>query len=160
MNYEKATQFRALVEGQAGGDSTAPHRLRSLAVSLEDGYCLYNLYGEWAGAFSFESGRLAALPVIVSLARKVAQYDADDTISMCNEPDDSIQRPDVGRETVHVHSEAVHVHVHEDAKGTRPQETRCLSGSPGLSGVGLRGVPELESSVETKFVKRTACTGT
>ena len=29
----------------------------------------------------------------------------------------------VGRETVHVHSEAAHVHVHEDANGTRPRET-------------------------------------
>lgn len=25
-----------------------------------------------------------------------------------------LERPGVGRETVHVHSEAVHVHVHED----------------------------------------------
>jgi len=31
----------------------------------------------------------------------------------------------VGRGTVHVHSEAVHVHVLEDANGTRPRETGC-----------------------------------
>lgn len=32
-------------------------------------------------------------------------------------------RLDVGRETVHVHSGAVHVPVHEDINGTRPRET-------------------------------------
>ena len=32
----------------------------------------------------------------------------------------------VGRETLHVHSEAVHVHVHEDANGTRPRDAGCF----------------------------------
>ena len=36
----------------------------------------------------------------------------------------------VGRETVHVHSEAAHVHVPEDANGTRPRETGRIPTNP------------------------------
>ena len=42
----------------------------------------------------------------------------------------------VGRETVHVHSEAVHVPVPEDANGTRPRETGRIPTNP-LPGILL-----------------------
>ena len=53
------------------------------------------------------------------------------------------------RVAVHVHSDAVHVHVHEDTDGARSREIGCLSGSPGLRGVGLRGVPGLKGTGST-----------
>lgn len=56
--------FAQLVARQANGDLAVQTEISSLPVSLEDGYCLWNLYQEWNGAFSFLPGRQQAIDPI------------------------------------------------------------------------------------------------
>ena len=87
MNKEKLQQFDALVHRQESGDSTAMAELEALSPSLEDGYCLYNVYEQWKGAFSFSPGVTKALPRIVRLTEKMSSYEKDDTLRMYTEPE-------------------------------------------------------------------------
>ncbi len=79
MNKKLIKKFASLVEGQANKDPAAMRQLKSLDVQLSDGYCLFNLYGEWKGAFSFLPGRPEALQHIRSLSKVVSQMVEDDT---------------------------------------------------------------------------------
>jgi hypothetical protein len=85
MNNEKTKLFAELVNRQFANDSTAIKDLNRIDVSLKDGYCLYNLYEQWEGAFSFSPGVIAVLPLIASLAKKICLYKNDDTLKMYSE---------------------------------------------------------------------------
>lgn len=82
---KKLAAFIELLGEQAAGDRTAAKRLAALSPSLEDGYCLFNLHEQWASAFSYRPGRLEALPLIQSLAKKLARYKSDDTLKLFKE---------------------------------------------------------------------------
>jgi hypothetical protein len=87
MKREIAGQVFTLLEQQAAGSVPAMERLRRLAVSHDDGGCLFNLYQEWQGAFSFAPGRPEVLPSILALARKIEAYRCDEPIRMYGEPE-------------------------------------------------------------------------
>jgi hypothetical protein len=87
MNMKKILQFVALLERQVSGDVGARDDIYGLGVTLEDGYCLFNLHEQWAGAFSYNPGRTEALPLILSLGQKMIQYGKDDTLRLYNEPE-------------------------------------------------------------------------
>jgi hypothetical protein len=87
MNRSKIHQFAELTKRQLNGDPAARDVLSGMKPILADGYCLFNAYEQWQGAFSFIPGREEALPVIASLAEKVARYSADDTSQMFAEPE-------------------------------------------------------------------------
>lgn len=87
MNKKKTSQFVALLERQSSGDQSARDDMHGLGISLDDGYCLFNLHQQWDGAFSFNPGRAEALPFILSLGQKIIQYEKDDTLCLFNEPE-------------------------------------------------------------------------
>jgi len=72
-NRELTVRFLSLLQRQASGDGSAVDELRSLEVRQADSQCLFNLYAEWRGAFSFSPGRTAALQPILGLARNLAE---------------------------------------------------------------------------------------
>lgn len=87
MNHFKTQVFADLTKRHLEGDSAALDSLKILTPKPEEGYCLFNAYEEWSGAFSFIPGRLEALPLIASLANKIVQYTTDDTLRMYAEPE-------------------------------------------------------------------------
>lgn len=87
MNTEKLQSFADLVERQMSGETAVIDKISELNPSLEDGYCLYNAYEQWKGAFSFYPGAVQALPSISSLAKKIKSYEKDDTLRMYSEPE-------------------------------------------------------------------------
>lgn len=82
INRQKLDQLSRLTAAQLAGDSAARQTLQRLEPKLEESYCLWNLYAEWYDAFSYEPGRLEALPLIASLAAKIARFGEDDTMAM------------------------------------------------------------------------------
>jgi rubrerythrin len=87
MKSHKLDQFAELLQQQNDGDAEVIHALRKLQPQLEDGYCLYNLYEQWAKAFAYQPGRLEALSPILNLALKLKQQSSDDTLTMYREPE-------------------------------------------------------------------------
>jgi hypothetical protein len=87
LKRDKLQNFATLVERQRANDGSARSQLNALQVALEDSYCLFNLFQEWQGAFSFSPGRVEALKPIVSLARKLAVFAEDDTLAMYRTPE-------------------------------------------------------------------------
>jgi hypothetical protein len=79
MNRKLIKKFQSLVEEQANNKPDAIRQLKLLNVQLDDGCCIFNLYGEWTGAFSFLPGRTQALQYIRPLANKVDRMANDDT---------------------------------------------------------------------------------
>ena len=69
MNHEKTNRFLNLLELQDSGDESVRDEIRLLGVTQNDGQCLFNLHGEWLGAFSFSPGRLDALKPLLALTR-------------------------------------------------------------------------------------------
>lgn len=82
MNSLKLVQFVETLRHQAGGIPTAIEDIQKMTVSLEDGYCLFNLYEQWCGAFSFIPGRVEAVPLILALAEKLLRFPSDDTLAL------------------------------------------------------------------------------
>lgn len=82
MNKQKIKRFQELVSEQTAGAPDSCDRIRELNVTLEDGYCLFNLFQEWRGAFSFEPGRTEALEPIRRLSTVVATSKNDDTMKL------------------------------------------------------------------------------
>ena len=87
MNRKKLQLFADLVERQLSGETSVIDQIYELNPSLEDGYCLYNIYEQWKGAYSFTPGSVRTLPVISSLAQKIKSYETDDTLQMYSEPE-------------------------------------------------------------------------
>ncbi len=58
-----------MLEQQDSGNESVRDEIRSLGVTQNDGQCLFNLYGEWMGAFSYSPGRLDALELLLALTR-------------------------------------------------------------------------------------------
>jgi len=87
MNTSKIESFARLLDAQNSGDSAAIDSLHQLSPSLEDGYCLFNLYGEWKGAFSYFPGRLEALSPIQNLSHYIANSHSDDTLALFKRPE-------------------------------------------------------------------------
>jgi len=87
MNRACIDEFAVLTRQQLHGDPTAISRIAMMNPTISDGYCLYNAYEQWKGAFSFYPGRAEALPVIASLAEKITEYTTDDTLRMYAEPE-------------------------------------------------------------------------
>ena len=85
LNRNKATRFAVLLERQADGDPGALDAAFGLGITLDDGYSLFNLYEEYAAAFKSWPGRAEALPPLLALARKLAEYDTDDTSRLFQE---------------------------------------------------------------------------
>lgn len=87
MNQHKLARFVVLLQDQAADSSSAIEVLQELAVSLDDGYCFFNLYQQWAGAFSFPGGRREALGPILEIARKLLDFSSDDTLALYSLPE-------------------------------------------------------------------------
>ncbi|WP_152032708.1 hypothetical protein [Ereboglobus luteus] len=87
MNLDKTKVFADLTKRHLEGDSTARDLLDAFKTTLDDGYCLFNAYEEWKGAFSFYPGRTDTLSLIANLAQKIAHYATDDTLQMFAEPE-------------------------------------------------------------------------
>lgn len=87
MDNPKLSLFIELLEAQASGDESAIDRLREMAVPIDTGTCVFNLYQQWHGAFRFPGGRVEALQPLLSLAKKVQQYESDDTIALFTSPE-------------------------------------------------------------------------
>ena len=85
MNIQKIKQFYELLERQMAGEASAVESLHILQPTLDDSYCLYNLYEQWSQAFSYEPGRSEALAPILRLAGKLNNYDTDDTLRLFRE---------------------------------------------------------------------------
>lgn len=83
----KLKEFAAIVKKQVEGDPSTANFISKLKPELADGYCLYNLYEQWQGAFSYIPGRLEALTPICDLAAKISAYQEDNTLRMFNEPE-------------------------------------------------------------------------
>lgn len=79
MNLEKLRRFEQLLLQQIDGAEHATDRLAAMHVTLDDGYCLFNLYEQWKGAFSFSPGQPAVLGPIHRLSKRVLQSEIDDT---------------------------------------------------------------------------------
>ena len=79
-------QLVGLLARQSSGDATAIDRLRALDVRLDRGGCIFNLYQQWTGAFSYSPGRSEALPAILGLARELESFPSDDTLAMYELP--------------------------------------------------------------------------
>jgi hypothetical protein len=80
-------RFADLIDAVADGSINAEQALRQFRPELEDGYCVYNLHGEFEAAFANQPARAEALPLIQSLARKIVGYEEDDTLLLFNEPE-------------------------------------------------------------------------
>ena len=81
MNRNLAREFASLLKGEVTGREKYS-AIAKLQPELGDGYCLYNLYGEWRQAFSFDPPRIDALSPIQTLAQFVADLERDDTLLM------------------------------------------------------------------------------
>jgi len=86
MDNLKLSQFIALLEAQAAGDVLAVDRIRELDLSIDDGVCVYNLFQQWSGAFSFPGGRIEALQLILSLAKSVL-HGSENAVAMFMRPE-------------------------------------------------------------------------
>ena len=82
MQNPKIVQFVELLQAQAAGEQSAIERILGLSISLKDGYCLYNIFQQWKGAFSFPEGRNEALNLVLAIARQLNQFSPDDTLQM------------------------------------------------------------------------------
>ena len=87
MNAAKIAAFADYVRRQAAGDETAEAAIRALAVTTEDGYCLFNLVGEWKSAFSYVPGRREALAPILALADRLTTFDSDEPLELYRSPE-------------------------------------------------------------------------
>lgn len=87
MNPAKISAVADYMRRQAAGDAAAIAAVRALEVTPEDGYCLYNLVGEWKSAFSYLPGRREALPPILSLANRLTTFESDDTLDLYQSPE-------------------------------------------------------------------------
>ena len=87
MDKQAITTFTELLDRQASGDAAVIDDLRQLSFSLDHGYCLYNLYLQWSGAFSYLPGRTESLTPILELARKLQSFSRDDTLKMYEQPE-------------------------------------------------------------------------
>jgi hypothetical protein len=86
MNRETAKRFAALMDMQERGCDVNSDVL-ALSPTLEDGYCLYNLYGEWKQALGNSPPIREALAPIRRLAHFVEQLEQDDTLLMYGQPE-------------------------------------------------------------------------
>ena len=87
MNQHKIERFDTLLAKQAEGSSGAIDAIRGLEIQFEDGCCLFNVYLEWRGAYSFSPGRQEALDPIRRLSSLVANSRNDDTLKLYETPD-------------------------------------------------------------------------
>jgi len=69
MDSPKLSLFIELLEAQTSGDESAIDRLREMAVPIDTGTCVFNLYQQWHGVFRFPGGRIEALQPLLSLAK-------------------------------------------------------------------------------------------
>jgi hypothetical protein len=81
MNRKLAKQFATLLGREVTGRDQRSAIL-GLRPELTDGYCLYNLFGEWKQALACDPPRIEALLPIQTLARFVANLDQDETLLM------------------------------------------------------------------------------
>jgi hypothetical protein len=86
MSSSSPRLFAILLDRYAAGEVSAG-RVTALSPTLSDGYCFFNLFGEWQQAFGYHPPRAEALEPLRSLAHKIAGYDADDTLRMYAEPE-------------------------------------------------------------------------
>jgi hypothetical protein len=86
-NDDSSRRFVALIDAIDAGATPVADALAQFQPSLEDGYCVFNLHGEFAAAFGHQPQCAAALPLIHSLARKIVDYPEDDTMLLFNEPE-------------------------------------------------------------------------
>jgi len=84
MNRASIDEFAELTRRQLHGDPSATGRIAMMNPTISDGYCLYNAYEQWKGAFSFHPGRAEALPVIASIAEKISAYTSPRTLGNRN----------------------------------------------------------------------------
>lgn len=69
MDSELTTRFIQFIERQLMGDNDAIDELHALEITQSQGQCLFDLYGEWRGAFSYSPGRCEVLSPLLSLAK-------------------------------------------------------------------------------------------
>jgi hypothetical protein len=86
IQQRKLLTFVEGLRQQSLGEAAAIDAITGLCVTVEDGYCLYNLYGEWSGAFSYSPGRTEALRPILEIAQALVQFPSDDTLAMYELP--------------------------------------------------------------------------
>jgi hypothetical protein len=82
MNLQKLRKLVECLRLQDAENPSAIEETLRLNISLEDGYCLFNLYEQWLGAFSFLPGRKEAVLPLLSLAEKLTKFSSDDTLAM------------------------------------------------------------------------------
>lgn len=85
MNKEKIKRFAELITRQVETGVGDVNDILSIEASLnEDGYCYYNLYQEWKGAFSYVPGQQLALAPLQRLTKKLINAKSNETFQMYN----------------------------------------------------------------------------
>ena len=87
MRLSAIKEFANLLDRQTSGDTSSIEAIRALAFSQSDGCCLYHLYAEWCGAFSYSPGRKDALELILALAMKLPRWKSDNPAYMYKQPE-------------------------------------------------------------------------
>ncbi len=78
VDHELTARFVQLLERQSKGDATAEKELHALQITQLHGQCLFDLYGEWSGAFCYSPGRREILAPLLDLARWLKEEKRDD----------------------------------------------------------------------------------
>lgn len=87
LKQHAVLQLISYLERVEAGTLAARAVIDAFQPTIEDGYCVYSLFGEFRAAFGYRPGRQEALAPILALARKVSRYEHDDSLRMYKEPE-------------------------------------------------------------------------
>lgn len=87
MNHNLSVHFIDLLLQQTRGDRGAIDKLKNFPITIGDGRCLFDLYEQWASAFSYTPGRRETLALILNLALKIQDYIHDERLLLYREPE-------------------------------------------------------------------------